>query len=114
MYLEPAAMIKLHRHPKGEQLLCTFLTIPHKAHFTGSLLMSLGHLVAVCVRETLGKSCIYTYCRLPCILIQYPQTMEPKAKRSKLAGQFHTNQCPRDVEQVYCNFLIFIVAESPF
>ena len=73
--------------------------------------MSLGHLVAVCVRETLGKSCIS---RPPCILIQYPQTMEPKAKRSKLAGQFHTNQCPRDVEQVYCNFLIFIVAESPF
>lgn len=60
-------MIKLHRHPKGEQLLCTFLTIPHNAHFTRSLLMSLGHLVAVCVRETLGKSCIYTYCRPPCI-----------------------------------------------
>lgn len=52
-------MIKLHRHPKGEQLLCTFLTIPHNAHFTGSLLMSLGHLVAVCVRETLGNH-VYT------------------------------------------------------
>ena len=108
-------MIKLRRHPKGEQLFCTFLTRPHNAHFTGSLLMSLGHLVAVCVRETLGKSCIYTYCRPPCINpVINPVPTNNGAKRSKLAGQFHTNQCPRDVEQVYCNFLIFIVADSPF
>ena len=54
------------------------------------------------------NSCIH--CRLPHILIQYPQTMEPKAK-TRLTQQFHTNQCPRDKEQVYCNFLKFIVAD---